>query len=94
MHLSKSHDKLDLVLTRVSNKLSGALMGRIIIDEQRCKACLICIDVCPKKMIEQGKKVNKSGYYPVVFLKEKNECTGCALCAQSCPDIAIKEVYK
>lgn len=69
-------------------------MGRIVIDEQKCKACLLCIDVCPKKLIKQGKIINKSGYYPVIFDDPNKQCIGCALCAQRCPDIAIKEVYK
>jgi len=69
-------------------------MGRIVIDKQKCKACLLCIDVCPKKMIQQSKTLNSSGYYPVEFIESKNECIGCAICAQRCPDIAIIEVYK
>ena len=69
-------------------------MGRIVIDKNKCKACLLCIDVCPKKLIEQGDDINEAGYYPVVFVDEKKECLGCAICAQRCPDIAIKEVYK
>jgi 2-oxoglutarate ferredoxin oxidoreductase subunit delta len=69
-------------------------VGRVVIDEQKCKACLICIDNCPQKMLGQSKNMNKSGYYPVVFLAEKGQCKGCALCAVVCPEIAIKEVYR
>jgi len=69
-------------------------MSRVVIDKQKCKGCLLCIDVCPKNMLEVDKNINKSGYYPARFKEEKNECIGCAICAQRCPDIAIKEVYK
>ena len=69
-------------------------MGRIVIDDQKCKGCFLCVDVCPEKIIFQGAKLNNNGYYSVVFDENSNKCIGCALCAMSCPDIAIKEVYK
>jgi 2-oxoglutarate ferredoxin oxidoreductase subunit delta len=68
-------------------------MARIVINQEKCKGCLLCIESCPKKMIEPCNKINSKGCYPVRFLEEKKECTGCALCATRCPDIAI-EVYR
>lgn len=69
-------------------------MARVVIDKQKCKGCLLCIDVCPKNMLEVDKVINKNGYFPARFKEENNKCIGCAICAQRCPDIAIKEVYK
>jgi len=68
-------------------------MPNIIIDKEKCKACGICVDVCPKKLITIGDETNSSGSKFAVFNGE-DKCVGCALCAVSCPDIAIKEVYK
>ncbi len=69
-------------------------MAHIVIDENKCKSCYLCVDVCPKKMIKKSEKIGKTGEFIAEFDKEKNECIGCAQCALVCPDIAIVEVYK
>ena len=66
--------------------------GKVIINNELCKACLLCIPVCKKQLLKEGEERNKQGYIPVVVIPN-DECTGCALCAQTCPDIAI-EVWK
>lgn len=62
---------------------------KIKIDKEKCKGCMLCIDVCPQKVLEASKGVNKRGQqYAVVKLPEK--CTGCGLCYIMCPDCGIK----
>ncbi|MCL2103292.1 MAG: ferredoxin family protein [Syntrophorhabdaceae bacterium] len=63
--------------------------GRIEIDFERCKACELCVSVCPRKCIEIGKKINRHGYPASVFARPE-DCTGCALCAETCPDACIR----
>jgi 2-oxoglutarate ferredoxin oxidoreductase subunit delta len=64
------------------------MVGKIIINTERCKGCGLCIIVCPKKGIVISEKSNKSGYFPA---EAKNaDCTGCAVCALICPDVAIE----
>ena len=63
-------------------------MGRIEIDEMRCKGCALCTIACPKKLIRLCGKVNLQGYTPVEA-SNQGLCTGCALCAEICPDVAI-----
>jgi 2-oxoglutarate ferredoxin oxidoreductase subunit delta len=71
--------------------------GKIRIDRERCKGCLLCIEVCPSHRIGMDKNLNKKGYAPARFeekLKEGEKgCTGCAQCATVCPEVAI-EVYR
>ncbi|BAT71809.1 4Fe-4S ferredoxin [Thermosulfidibacter takaii ABI70S6] len=62
------------------------------IDEERCKGCGLCINACPKKILEFSPKVNKQGYHFAVCIDQDN-CISCALCAEVCPDVCI-EVYK
>ena len=52
----------------------------------RCKACGICIHVCPTKVFGQR---NDFKAYPA----HPEKCVGCMLCVYSCPDFAIK-VYE
>ncbi|MDD3237452.1 MAG: 4Fe-4S binding protein [Candidatus Gastranaerophilales bacterium] len=68
-------------------------MGRIIVNRERCKACYLCLDVCPKKCIEKDTSLNMKGCYPITFNEEKG-CIGCAVCAKTCPDLAIEKVYR
>ena len=68
-------------------------MGRIVLNRDRCKACYLCVDACPKKVLGADNQVNALGYYPVKVDKPE-ECIGCAMCARVCPDIAIEKVYR
>ena len=70
--------------------------GKIIIDQELCKGCYLCISVCPQKLITIYDKLNQKGYHPAMFTekgKDDKKCIACAMCAVMCPDIAI-EVYR
>lgn len=68
------------------------MAGKIVIDQELCKGCELCIAFCPKKLISLSDKLNAAGYLPSTF-KDSGECTGCASCALICPEVAI-EVYR
>ena len=71
----------------------GLRMGRIDINNNRCKSCYLCVSTCPKCIIKKSNKTNRLGDYLVEFEDKNNECIACAMCAKRCPDIAIS-VYK
>ncbi len=61
---------------------------QIIVDQTCCKGCHLCIDQCPKKVLEVSSRRNLKGYltpYPA----RGEECSGCLLCEMICPDMAI-----
>ena len=73
-------------------------VGKITLDKEACKACYLCVSVCPEKLIAVSENLNQKGYYPAEFIeinsrKEDRRCTGCTSCATICPDVAI-EVYR
>ncbi|MGM9993895.1 MAG: 4Fe-4S binding protein [Candidatus Avigastranaerophilus sp.] len=68
-------------------------MGRIVLNRDKCKACYLCVDVCPNKVLQADETVNNIGYYPVTTDNSKT-CIGCAMCARVCPDMAIEKVYR
>ena len=69
-------------------------MSHIVIDDDKCKVCYLCIDECPKKLIKVSEKTNNLGERIVEFCDPDGECLGCSMCATRCPDLAIKEVYR
>ncbi|MFH1728074.1 MAG: 4Fe-4S binding protein [Pseudomonadota bacterium] len=51
-----------------------------------CKACGICVEFCPQKVLEiRNFKI---------YVAKPEECTGCMLCEYRCPDFAIKITKK
>ena len=52
-------------------------MGRIVIDNSRCKSCYICTMTCPKGLIKKSDKTNRLGDYMVEFDDKNGECIGC-----------------
>jgi len=68
-------------------------MSRIVFLEERCKGCLLCAEVCPRKIIRRSARLNRQGYYVAEAGDNAEQCTGCAGCAMMCPDMAIR-VFK
>lgn len=68
-------------------------MAKIIINEDHCKGCELCISQCPKQILTLAKdKLNKKGFHPAA-ITDPEKCIGCAFCATTCPDVAI-EVFR
>ena len=65
-------------------------MGKIDIEQVRCKGCGRCIVHCPKDLIEFSDDLNDRGYNYVVFTGDQEDCRGCTLCAVVCPDQGIE----
>jgi len=61
---------------------------KIIINEELCKGCDICVELCPTNVFELSEQINTKGYYvPKPILIEN--CTGCKICDLICPEMAI-----
>jgi 2-oxoglutarate ferredoxin oxidoreductase subunit delta len=58
----------------------------------RCKGCGLCVDFCPRHLLELSSELNAAGYHPAA-LHDAAKCTACALCAEMCPETAIR-VYR
>ena len=68
------------------------MANRVIVDEERCKGCLLCAQFCPKQILAPSKRLNAKGLFPVEQI-EPEKCAACAICARMCPDAALT-VYK
>lgn len=63
-------------------------MVTIVIDEQYCKGCGLCIHYCPKMVFEKSDRMNTKGYsIPRLIAPER--CSKCETCELICPELAI-----
>ncbi len=66
---------------------------QVVIDANRCKGCRLCVDFCPKDVIEMTTdRLNAKGVTYAVVARE-DQCIGCMACTLMCPDAAV-ELYK
>ena len=68
-----------------------ARKGKVEIDRELCKGCLLCVRACPVKALEKDTEPNSSGAYPSkpVYMEK---CIACGNCREVCPDVCI-QVY-
>jgi len=69
-----------------------ARKGKITINRDKCKGCLLCIRACPLKLLEADTVINSTGSYPVK-VTNMDKCIACGNCFEVCPDVCI-EVYE
>jgi 2-oxoglutarate ferredoxin oxidoreductase subunit delta len=69
-----------------------ARRGKVLIDRELCKGCLLCIRACPVKALGQSQVPNASGAYPSEAVRPE-KCIACGNCYEVCPDVCI-EVYE
>ena len=58
------------------------------INVELCKGCGLCVEVCPKKVLEISDKINTKGYFPA-YQARPEDCIYCTTCCIMCPDVAI-----
>jgi 2-oxoglutarate ferredoxin oxidoreductase subunit delta len=61
---------------------------KVVMIQDRCKGCGICVAVCQTEVLELSEDENSRGIHiPVVVHPDK--CLNCGLCEMFCPDFAI-----
>jgi len=69
-----------------------AKKGKITIDREMCKCCMLCVRACPVKVLEEDSEMNSSGSHPAKAVN-MDKCIACGSCYEVCPDVCI-EVYE
>ena len=65
-------------------------MNKVTFNIDWCKGCGLCVEACPKKLIELDTNLlNKKGFHPAQ-ITDQEKCIACAMCAVMCPDTIIK----
>lgn len=63
--------------------MTSSMPVLIEIDFDWCKACGICVNICPRKVLAEA-----SDGSPEII--DARRCTRCLLCELICPDFAIR----
>lgn len=63
-------------------------MFKVMISEDLCKGCGICVEFCPRKVLKVSSKLTRRGFFPPEKIEDR-DCTDCKLCEITCPDLAI-----
>lgn len=66
-------------------------MNRVEFDRERCKACALCVDACPRHALSFSEELNAKGYHPAE-LHEPEKCTACMLCGIVCPEASVRVI--
>jgi ferredoxin len=61
---------------------TGAPLGAVIVDKDKCTLCLSCVSACPSSALQDNPQL------PQLRFIEKN-CVQCGLCVKTCPEDAI-----
>lgn len=62
---------------------------RLIIDNERCKGCELCLPVCARHLLAMSAALNRKGYH-FAEVADADKCLGCLKCARMCPEAAIE----
>ena len=67
-----------------------APQGQVYLIPERCKGCSICVELCPRQVLQVSSNTNAKGYhYPEVAPGKEEECVHCDFCTMVCPEFAI-----
>lgn len=65
---------------QVKQEIEINLSKKLVVTVSWCKACGICMELCPKEVLGAEEVTKK------VILIAPEKCNGCGLCELSCPD--------
>jgi 2-oxoglutarate ferredoxin oxidoreductase subunit delta len=62
--------------------------AEIRLNQDWCKGCYLCLEICPQKVFEKSLEVSDKGFHAVEIVHPER-CTRCLLCERICPDLAL-----
>lgn len=75
-------------MENTEQKLNAPENTPVWVDEKRCKACDLCVSVCPAGVLAMRPEPS-STLGAMLDIIAPESCIGCNNCELSCPDFAI-----
>lgn len=72
--------------------MAGLEKAKVVVNEDECKGCSLCVAICPEQVLSLQKHFNSMGFHPAGYSGEG--CTGCGQCFYQCPEPGAITVYK
>jgi NAD-dependent dihydropyrimidine dehydrogenase PreA subunit len=66
--------------------------GWIVVRDEECKGCGLCVVVCPAGCLELLDRLNHQGYHPAHY--KGDGCRADGLCFYACPEPGAIAVYR
>jgi 2-oxoglutarate ferredoxin oxidoreductase subunit delta len=64
--------------------------GQVYLIPARCKGCSLCVELCPRDVLQISTDTNEKGYHlPEIVPGKETECVHCEFCTMVCPEFAI-----
>ena len=76
----------------LDDKSNSSQKSYVIVKPELCKACGLCIEFCPRKVLHKGKSISGMGYEFTVYCGKG--CSGCGTCFYVCPEPETITVIK
>lgn len=68
---------------------SDAAVAHVTLDREKCRGCLLCLDICPNELFVRDDKPNAGGDLPA-RMRYAEYCINCMKCVAICPDQAFE----
>ncbi|MFN2274811.1 MAG: ferredoxin family protein [Anaerolineales bacterium] len=69
--------------------------GQVYLIPSRCKGCNLCIELCPRSVLQSSSNTNEKGYHlPEIAPGKEDDCVHCEFCTMVCPEFAIFTLEK
>jgi Pyruvate/2-oxoacid:ferredoxin oxidoreductase delta subunit len=72
--------------------MTGPARGNILIREEECKGCGLCVESCPPKCLFLAPELTPLGIHPARYTGA--DCSGCGICFYCCPEPGAITVYR
>lgn len=67
---------------------ASARPAHVTLDREKCRGCLLCLDICPNELFLRDSAPNASGALPAL-MRYPEYCINCMKCVAICPDQAF-----
>ena len=77
-----------VIINFMEQDITAAGPAHVRLDRERCRGCLLCLDICPNELFVRDSQPNAAGALPAL-MQYQDYCINCMKCVAICPDQAF-----